>query len=100
MLSRNKTSGGHGVSRWRNEFNIDMKKIIHKDLLKVYTDHKELRPSRGQESEICMTKVRGTIYEERIEIVSYCIEHGKDYIVAIQKYGISYQQIYSWVRRE
>ena len=46
-----------------------------------------------------MTKGRATTYEERIEIVSYCIEHGKDYIAAIQKYGISYQQIYSWVRK-
>ena len=46
-----------------------------------------------------MTKGRTTTYEERIEIVSYCIEHGNDYPATIEKYGVSYQQIYSWVRK-
>lgn len=37
--------------------------------------------------------------EERIEIVAFCIEHGKDYGLAMEKYGVSYQQIYSWIRK-
>jgi transposase len=44
-----------------------------------------------------MTKGRTTTLDERIEIVSYCISVGKDYGAAIEKYGVSYQQIYSWV---
>ena len=44
-----------------------------------------------------MTKGRLTTLDERIEIVSYCIAKGKDYAAAIEKYGVSYQQIYSWV---
>ena len=66
---------------------------------KVYNSHKELRPSRGRGSDIYMTKGRTTTYEERIEIVSFCIEHGNDYTAAIEKYGVSYQQIYSWVKK-
>lgn len=46
-----------------------------------------------------MTKGRNTTYEERLEIVSYCIEHGNDYGATIEKYKVSYQQIYSWVRK-
>ena len=46
-----------------------------------------------------MTKGRTTTYEERIEIVSFCIERGNDYTATIEKYGVSYQQIYSWVRK-
>lgn len=46
-----------------------------------------------------MTKGRKTTYEERVEIVSYCIEHGNDYTAAIERFGVSYQQIYSWVRK-
>ncbi len=46
-----------------------------------------------------MTKGRKTTLAERIEIVEYCIEHGKDYPTTIEKYGVSYQQIYSWVRK-
>ena len=67
--------------------------------IKVYNGHGELRPSRGRGSDIYMTKGRNTTYEERIEIVSYCIERGNNYTAAVEKYGVSYQQIYSWVRK-
>ncbi|MBE5800848.1 MAG: transposase [Clostridiales bacterium] len=67
--------------------------------IKRYNGHKEWRPGRGRGSKIYMTKGRQTTYEERIEIVSYCIEHGNDYTAAIEKYGVSYQQVYSWVRK-
>ena len=67
--------------------------------IKVYNSHRELRPNRGRGSDIYMTKGRNTTYEERVEIVSYCIEHGNDYTATIEKYGVSYQQIYSWVRK-
>ena len=67
--------------------------------IKVYNGHKELRPSRDRGSNIYMTKGRTTTYEERVKIVSFCIEHGNDYTAAIEKYGVSYQQIYSWVKK-
>ena len=67
--------------------------------IKMYNSHRELRPSRGRGSDIYMTKGRSTTYEERVEIVSYCIELGNDYAATIEKYGVSYQQIYGWVRK-
>lgn len=67
--------------------------------IKWYNSHKEFKERRGAGTEIYMTKGRKTTLEERIEIVEYCIEHGKDYPATIKKYGISYQQIYSWVRK-
>ena len=79
-------------------YKIKDKKILRQWIM-VYNGHKELRPSRGRGSDIYMTKGRNTTYEERVEIVSYCIEHGNDYTAAIEKYGVSYQQIYSWVRK-
>ena len=79
-------------------YKIKDKKIL-REWIKVYNSHRELRPSRGRGSDIYMTKGRNTTYEERVEIVSYCIEHGNDYTAAIEKYGVSYQQIYSWVRK-
>ncbi|MGE5543666.1 MAG: transposase [Bacillota bacterium] len=65
----------------------------------MYNGHKELRSAGGRGSRIYMTKGRVTTLNERIEIVSYCISKGKDYGAAIEKYGVSYQQIYSWVRK-
>ena len=67
--------------------------------IKMYNSHRELQPRRGLGSDIYMTKGRNTTYEERVEIVSYCIENGNDYTATIEKYGVSYQQIYSWVRK-
>lgn len=46
-----------------------------------------------------MTKRRKTTYEERIEIVSFCIENHKDYQLTVDTYQVSYQQIYSWVKK-
>jgi transposase-like protein len=46
-----------------------------------------------------MTKGRITTQEERVEIVSHCIANGKDYGSTIEKYHVSYQQIYSWVKK-
>jgi Transposase and inactivated derivatives len=67
--------------------------------IKWYNGHKELKESHGSGMEIYMAKGRKTTQQERVEIVAFCIEHGKDYPLTIQTYGVSYQQIYSWVRK-
>ena len=67
--------------------------------IKVYNGHKKLRESHGSGTEIYMTKGRKTNQQERSEIVAFCVEHGKNYPMTIEKYGVSYQQIYSWVRK-
>lgn len=46
-----------------------------------------------------MTKGRKTTQQERAEIVAFCLEHGKDYLLTVEQYGVSYNQIYSWVRK-
>lgn len=70
-----------------------------REWVKLYNGHRELRPTGGHGSEVYMTKGRKTRYEERIEIVSFCVENSKDYAKTIEHYGISYQQIYAWVRK-
>ncbi|MBQ8238812.1 MAG: helix-turn-helix domain-containing protein [Oscillospiraceae bacterium] len=61
------------------QYKIKDKKTL-REWIEVYNGHKELRPNEGRGSDIYMTKGRKTTYEERVEIVSY-------------------QQIYSWVRK-
>lgn len=46
-----------------------------------------------------MKQGRKTTFEERLEIVNYTIAHEKNYQAAIDKFGVSYQQVYSWVRK-
>lgn len=70
-----------------------------REWIQVYNSHKELSPRRKRRSDTFMTKGRATTYEERIEIVSYYIEHDRNYAAVIEKYGVSYSQIYSWVKK-
>lgn len=46
-----------------------------------------------------MTKGRKTTREERAEIVAFCIENGKDYGLTVETFKVSYQQIYTWVKK-
>lgn len=46
-----------------------------------------------------MKQGRKTTFEERVEIVNFTIAHDKNYQAAIAKYNVSYQQVYSWVRK-
>ena len=42
---------------------------------------------------------RKTTIEERREIVTYCLSHNHDYKGAASVYGVSYGQVYSWVKK-
>lgn len=63
-----------------------------------YNGHDEIKTS-GTRGIIIMTKGRKTTYDERLEIIKYCIEHGMNYAIAAEKYQVSYQQVYQWVNK-
>ena len=67
--------------------------------IKWYNGQKEFKERSSVKGEIYMTKGRKTTQEERVEIVAFCIEHGKDYGLTTETYNVSYQQIYSWVNK-
>lgn len=64
-----------------------------------YNGHREYKERSSAKGETYMTNGRKTTQEERAEIVAFCIEHGKDYGLTVETYKVSYQQIYSWVRK-
>jgi transposase len=63
-----------------------------------YNGHEKLKSS-GTGGVSIMTKGRKTTYEERVEIIKYCIEHQNNYAKTAQKYQVSYQQVYSWTTK-
>lgn len=73
--------------------------IVFRRWLKWYNGHKEFKEQSSAKGEIYMTQGRKTTQEERAEIVAFCIEHGKDYGLTVETYKVSYQQIYSWVKK-
>lgn len=59
--------------------------------IKQYNGHEELKNS-GTGGTPIMTKGRKTTFEERVEIVQYCIKHNHNYAETAEKFSISYQQ--------
>ena len=75
-----------------------------RDWIRKYNGHQESstalpHPQQRQKGNVLMSKGRKTTFEERVAIVSFCIEHDRDYLGTVREYGVSYEQIYSWVRK-
>ncbi|MCO5387189.1 MAG: helix-turn-helix domain-containing protein [Desulfosporosinus sp.] len=69
-----------------------------RDWILKYNGHEKLKTSRTGGTTI-MTKGRATTYDEKVEIVKYCIEHQNDYAATSYKFQVSYQQVYSWTNK-
>lgn len=66
--------------------------------VKMYNSHVNLK-DYNPKGEIYMAKPRKTSYQERIEIVRYCIDHNNEYKLAAEFFNVSYSQVYQWVRK-
>lgn len=72
-------------------------RLVLRNWIRLYNERKQWKPKRlGLSS---MKSGRSTSFTERIEIVEYTLKKGRDYQAAIQKYGVSYQQIYNWLKK-
>jgi transposase-like protein len=63
--------------------------------IKKYNGHEELKAS-GTGGTAIMTKGRKTTFNERVEIVQYCIAHDHNYAETAAKFDVSYQQARSY----
>ncbi|MHA0858499.1 helix-turn-helix domain-containing protein [Paenibacillus sp. CMAA1364] len=91
-------SGNYSLTAVTKRYHISSRSVLQKWISK-YTSEIELKPTRKGKGLSHMNKGRKTTFEERIEIAQYTIANGLDYQKAIAKYGVSYQQIYAWVRK-
>jgi len=91
-------SGQYSVADAIKKHHISSGSVLQKWISK-YTSEIELKPTRKGRGLSPMNKGRKTTFEERIEIAQYTIANGLDYQKAIGKYGVSYQQVYAWVRK-
>ena len=91
-------SGKGSLRKICKKYGIPDHKML-RQWISCYNGHKDFRRRTGAKGEIYMTKGRKTTQEERAQIVAFCIEHGKDYALTVETHHVSYQQIYSWVRK-
>ncbi len=90
--------GGESKLSVVKKYSISGNSVLNKWISK-YTSGNEVKSTSKGRSKSRMTKGRKTDYKERIEIVQYTIAHELAYDKAIEKYQVSYQQVYSWVRK-
>lgn len=83
-------SGSGSLRDICKEFKISDTRQLRQWILK-YNSHEELKSS-GTGGRTIMTKGRKTTFDERVEIVEYCIAHDKNYMETSEKFGVSYQQ--------
>jgi transposase len=65
--------------------------------IKNYNNHKDTRQTHRRKS--LMIHSRKLTFEEKIEAVHFCIQSGHNYTDVMEKYQVSYQQIYSWTKK-
>ena len=65
--------------------------------IKVYNSGKDFNRKMSGGSR--MKQGRETTQEERIAIVKDCLENGSNYGETAIKYNVSYQQVYTWVKK-
>lgn len=80
-----------------NKYGIRKYTLLSNWIIK-YNSHIEIE-DHDPKPEVYMTKSRKTTYEERIEIVVYCLEHEKNYKLTAVQYGVNYAQVYKWVKK-
>ena len=68
-----------------------------KDWIKVYNSGRDF--SRRMSGGSRMKQGRETTQEERIAIAKDCLENGRNYGETAIKYRVSYQQVYTWVKK-
>lgn len=72
---------------------------VLRDWIKRYNANRELK-DYCPNTEVYMAGARRkTTIEERREIVEYCITHNRDYKGTASIYDVSYNQVYSWVKK-
>lgn len=79
-------------------YSISSISVLQEWIKKYNSGHKIFKSHKNKGDKI-MTNGRKTTYEERVEIVSFCIANANDFNLTANKYKVSYQQVYTWVKK-
>jgi transposase len=89
-------SGQYSQYEIIDKYNIASRTQL-KNWIDQYNNHSSLKSYN--EGAKAMSKGRSTNYQERIDIVLYCLAHNHDYRKTADQYQVSYQQVYQWVKK-
>lgn len=90
-------SGKGSQSDICKKYDISSSSVLRK-WIEWYNNHGDFKQTSNW-SEFHMVKGRKTTIDERRKIVADCITNDKDYAKMVEQYGVSYSQVYTWVRK-
>jgi len=90
-------TGNYSKKGLVRKYNLSFDSLVHA-WLKIYNSHRGIKSS-GKGMKKSMTKGRKTTWKERIDIVLFCLKSDFDYSKTADKYAVSYQQVYMWVKK-
>lgn len=90
-------SEGVPIKQLARKYNIPAHETVRSWLIK-YTEGEKIR-SYSPKPEVYTMSSRKTTQEEKIEIVKDCLANGLAYKETAEKYQVSYNNIYSWIRK-
>lgn len=80
-----------------SKYNISSHGVLQ-GWIKKYNGHETFKSHNSQGNKN-MIKGRQTTYEERTEIVAFCVENNDNYQLTSERFKVSYQQVYTWVQK-
>ena len=90
--------GGHeSVRSIARKYEVSSPSVLRKWVQK-YTERGVVPSDQGTGGRD-MQKARRTTFQERVEIVRYCLDQSRSYNRAAMQYGVTYNQVYRWVHR-
>lgn len=80
------------------KYNISARYVLY-SWIKRYNANRELTDYNPKREVYMAESRRKTTIDERKEIVVYCIKHNHNYKETASLYDVSYNQVYSWVKK-
>ena len=91
-------NGKHSIDEIVVKYNISSSRVL-RAWISRYNANGELKDYIPKREVYMAEAKRKTTIDERKEIVTYCINHDRDYKGTASIYGVSYNQVYSWVKK-
>ena len=90
--------GGGSLDAMCRKYGISSHAVLQQWITLYNQGHREFKTRRARE-ETDMAEKEKLSQEQKLQAVLYCLEHQLDYRQTSEQYKITYQQIYSWVKK-
>lgn len=97
MVIQKYLMGSGSLEDLANKFSIPSESTLRQWILK-YNRHEEIK-GYDPNGSVYKMKSKKVSYDEKLEIVKYCLNNDLNYKKVAAKYAVPYSQVYNWVKK-